>query len=70
VKRCKKGEHNETHNDRACRNDTKRHFKLGVQAKPAVEVIARGAAIKGANGLFFDNRDRLHIGSVLGEKSL
>jgi sugar lactone lactonase YvrE len=36
--------------------------------KPAVKVIARGAPIKGANGLYFDKHDRLHIGSVFGRE--
>ncbi|MBN1568215.1 MAG: hypothetical protein JXA73_10235 [Acidobacteria bacterium] len=31
---------------------------------PVARVIAHGAAIKGANGLYFDRHDRLHIASV------
>jgi sugar lactone lactonase YvrE len=39
----------------------------GAQA-PAAGVIARGAPIKGANGLYFDKHDRLHIASVGGRE--
>ena len=35
---------------------------------PTARVIARGASIKGANGLYFDKRDRLHIASVFGRE--
>jgi sugar lactone lactonase YvrE len=31
-------------------------------------VIARGTLIKGANGLYFDKHDRLHIASVIGRE--
>lgn len=33
-----------------------------------IQVIARGAPIRGANGLYFDKLDHLHIGSVFGRE--
>ncbi len=35
---------------------------------PGARVIARGAPIHGANGLYFDRHDRLHIASVSGRE--
>ena len=32
------------------------------------QVIARDAPIKGANGIYFDKSDRLHIASVVGRE--
>ena len=36
--------------------------------EPMVQVIMRCAPIRGANGLYFDKSDRLHIGSVFGRE--
>jgi DNA-binding beta-propeller fold protein YncE len=36
--------------------------------EPMVQVITRCAPIRGANGLYFDKSDRLHIGSVFGRE--
>ena len=47
---------------------------LGAVSVPAckqeatVQVLARGAPIRGANGLYFDKLDRLHIGSVFARE--
>jgi sugar lactone lactonase YvrE len=37
-------------------------------AEPRAPVLARGAALHGANGVMFDRRDRLHIASVVGRE--
>jgi sugar lactone lactonase YvrE len=39
-----------------------------VSAAPVAQVIARGAPIHGANGLYFDKNNRLHIASVAGRE--
>jgi sugar lactone lactonase YvrE len=37
-------------------------------AEPSAPVLARGAALHGANGMMFDRHDRLHIASVAGRE--
>jgi sugar lactone lactonase YvrE len=37
-------------------------------AEPSEPVLARGAALHGANGMMFDRHDRLHIASVAGRE--
>lgn len=37
-------------------------------AEPSAVVLARGAALHGANGMMFDRHDRLHIASVAGRE--
>jgi sugar lactone lactonase YvrE len=37
-------------------------------AEPGAPVLARGAALHGANGMLFDRHDRLHIASVAGRE--
>jgi sugar lactone lactonase YvrE len=39
-----------------------------VAAGPGAPVLARGAALHGANGMMFDRHDRLHIASVTGRE--
>src|SRR5262245_46329240 len=37
-------------------------------AAPGEQVLTRGAALHGANGMMFDRQDRLHIASVAGRE--
>src|SRR5262245_19719905 len=39
-----------------------------VASEPREPVLARGAALHGANGMTFDRHDRLHIASVAGRE--
>jgi streptogramin lyase len=43
-------------------------FLSACKKEATVQVIARGASIKGANGLFFDKNDRLYIASAFARE--